>query len=375
MHRTAGKVHAGQHGFGDVLTFQRQIFACNIGHFVHRAGKFQHSSVYGALQPMAGFQHHDPTGHLHGDFSNRELIQKPLQNAVQRFGSHCYAVDGHDRPLVGILQLGGQLVGGITVRVSTVQQNDVGLTDGLQFGDDAALGLAVVFPRQVGHAAVGGDNDAHGCMLTDNAPCAGLGRQVKGHLVVKPGAFHQAGGVLFLMAEGTVHHVAHAVDKPCPEAAAAGKLDIDCLLRDELRLGGHDGAACGALGQFIVGAGTLGFVLDMRQQKQLGEALDKGAFACAHRPHHANINIAAGPARDILVDLFLRHGVSSFTKRRESAGRCSRWSGPGVRYRRSPSGWRRPSLWRGRGSAWQYQRCAPLPAHSTGTAPGHLCHR
>ena len=85
-------------------------------------------------------------GHLHGDFSNRELIQKPLQNAVQRFGSHCYAVDGHDRPLVGILQLGGQLVGGITVRVSTVQQNDVGLTDGLQFGDDAALGLAVRFP-------------------------------------------------------------------------------------------------------------------------------------------------------------------------------------------------------------------------------------
>ena len=40
----------------------------------------------------------------------------------------------------------------------------------------------------------------------------------------------------------------------------------------------------------------------MRQQKQLGEALNKGAFACAHRPHHANEDVAAGAGSYLAAD-------------------------------------------------------------------------
>ena len=97
-------------------------------------------------------------------------------------------------------------------------------------------------------------------MLTDDTPRAGLGCQVKRDFVVEPGAFYQARGVLFLMAEGTVHHVTHTVDKPCAEAATARKFNIDRLFRNEFRLGRHDRTACGALRQFVVGAGALGFV-------------------------------------------------------------------------------------------------------------------
>ena len=102
-------------------------------------------------------------------------------------------------------------------------------------------------------------------MLPDNLARASFGGKVKGDLLREPGAFDQPRSLVLLMPESAVHHIANAVDKPCPEAAAARKLNFDSFFRDKLRLCGHNGAPGGRLGQLIPGAGAAGLVFDARQ--------------------------------------------------------------------------------------------------------------
>ena len=207
-------------------------------------------------------------------------------------------------------QLSSKAAGIRAVRVGAVQQDDIGLSDGVQLGKDAALRLQISLPRQVGNRAVRCDNEPDRGMLPDDAACAGLGCQIERHLVVEPGAFDKARRFVFLMAQRAVHHVAHTVDEPCPEAAAARKLDPNRLLGDKLRFGGHDGAPGSGLGQLIMGTGPACFVFDAGQQHKLCKALDEGAFAAAHRPHNTEVDVPAGALGYVLVDLFLCHGCT-----------------------------------------------------------------
>ena len=206
-----------------------------------------------------------------------------------------------------LAQLRCQLAGFVAVRLGAVDQNDIGLADLVQLGKNALLRLAVGFARQIGNRAVGGHNNAHRGVFADDPPGAGFGGKVKGNLLVKPRAFDQTRGFVFLVAQSPLHHIAHAVDQPCAEFHPVRKLHRHGFFGDEFRLGGHNGAPGGRLGQFVLRAGAAGFVLDMRQQHKLRKALDKAAFAGAHRTDDPQIDIPACALGDILVELFLCH--------------------------------------------------------------------
>lgn len=89
-------------------------------------------------------------------------------------------------------QLSGKAAGILAVRVGAVQQDDIGLADGVQFGKDAALRLQISLPRQVGNRAVRCDNETDRGMLPDDAARAGLGCQIERYLMVEPGTFDKA---------------------------------------------------------------------------------------------------------------------------------------------------------------------------------------
>ena len=83
-------------------------------------------------------------------------------------------------------QLSGKTAGILAVRVGAVQQDDIGLADGVQLGKDAALRLQISLPRQVGNRAVRCDNETDRGMLPDDAARAGLGCEIERYLVVEP---------------------------------------------------------------------------------------------------------------------------------------------------------------------------------------------
>src|SRR5690606_27078653 len=79
----------------------------------------------------------------------------------------------------------------------------------------------------------------------------------------------------------------------------------------EKGLGGHDGAAGAALGQFILGALPGVGVTDFRHDQQVHEPLYKGGFPRADRPDDAEVDAAPGALGDVLKELELFHGMPS----------------------------------------------------------------
>ena len=188
------------------------------------------------------------------------------------------------------------------VGVGTVEQDDKGLAQRFQLVDDPLFCRDVVFAGYLADGSVGGDDDADGGVIPDDLAGASLGGEVEGDFLVEPGAFDHPGLVILLMAHGSLHHVAHAVDEPDAALSPALQRQRHRRLRDKLGLGGHDGAPRCRLGQLIAGAELRVLRADGWQHQLFHKLLDEGALARAHRPHHANEDVAAGAGSYLAAD-------------------------------------------------------------------------
>ena len=240
-----------------------------------------------------------------------ELVEHRLQYGGHRVLVQLQAIDSHAVDLVPGGDVLGDGLGPVAPGVGGVQQNDEGLSQLLQLPDHPLLRLQVVLPGDVGDGAVGGDDDADGGVLSDDLPGADLRRLGHGDLVVVPGGSDHPGGVVLHLADGSLHHVAHAVDKPHGAVSPVRQLDLGGLLRDELGLGGHDGPAGAALGQLIPGPLLPVHVIDVGDHLGLHEPFDERGLPGAHGAHHTDINIPSGAGGDILIDTGI-HSIPSF---------------------------------------------------------------
>ena len=254
---------------------------------------------------MAVFQHSHPARQGKIQLLHREFVQHLPQNIAQRRGIQINAAHRQNSVVIIPCHALGQLSGLRGIRVGAVEQNDVGFAQRVQFFDDAFFCGCIACTRNVADCAVGGDHDADGGVLADDLAGAGLGGKVEGHLVVEPRTFYHAGLCVLLVAHGPFHHVAHAVDEPHPALAAAFQLQWHGCFRDELRLGGHDGAPRRRLGQLVPGTFPRSRRADGRQHQLLHKPLDKGGFAAAHRAHHTDVDISAGACADLAADAIL----------------------------------------------------------------------
>lgn len=182
-----------------------------------------------------------------------------------------------------------------------VHQHHKGLPQLLQFPDDPLLRLQIVAAGNVRDAAVGGDHDAHGGVVADDLPGPQLRRLRHGDLMVIPRGHDHPGRQILELPHGTGNHVPHAVDEPHGEGGAVRQTHLCGLLRYELWLGGHNGAAGAALGQLVSGPLPSVVVFNIGQHLRLHKPFDEGGFSCADRPHHADIDAAAGTGCHILI--------------------------------------------------------------------------
>ena len=257
------------------------------------------------LQPVAVFQHRDPARQGKIQLPHRKFVQNLPQDAAKCLRVQIHAAHRQNGVVVVPGHALGQLLRLRGFRVGAVEQDDVGLAQSIQFFHDALLGSGIALPRDVAHRTVGCDHDADGGMFTDHLAGARLGGKIEGNLVVEPWALDHAGLVVFLVSHGPLHHVAHTVDEPHPALAAALQLQGHSRFRDEFRLGGHDGTACGRLRQLVPGTFPDCRRADGRQHQLLHETLDEGGFAAAHRAHHPNVDISAGACADLTADAIL----------------------------------------------------------------------
>ena len=186
--------------------------------------------------------------------------------------------------------------------IHAVQQYCKGLSQFLQFFDDALLALGVFFPRQIGDAAVCGDDQANGGVLRNDFSCAHFCCHIERHFLVEPGGMHHSGLFVFDVSQRTGDNITHTVDHAQPHVRIVSQRQFYRILRDELRLGSHDGSSGGGLGQFICGAFFPRFVRNMRNDQLFHESFDEGGFSGADWADDADINVTAGAAGDVLID-------------------------------------------------------------------------
>ena len=307
-HTAGGKVCPCHRRALHSLAFQRRSVRSGgqILHAGHPLCQLHGGCVYLRLQPVPGFQHGHPAGQSKIQLLHRELVQHPPQDLPQHGGVQVHtAYRQHGAAVVPRHAL-SQLPGLRRVRVGAVEQDDIGLAQRFQFGDDPPFRLCVARPGDIADRAVGGDHYPDGGVLTDHLAGAGLCGKVKGHLLLEPRAFDHAGLCVLLVPHGTLHHVAHAVDQPHPARPAALQLQGHGGLRDEFWLSGHDGAPRCRLRQLVPGTFPGGGRAGHGGQHQLlHEPLDKGGFAAAHRAHHTDVDIPAGACADLATDAVL----------------------------------------------------------------------
>ena len=261
-----------------------------------------HRLVYAGFDGVVRRQSLHPGRQEQVQLPQGKFIQQPLQQLRDLLLPQLQTVHRQAADVIPPLDVRCHGLGPGALGLGGVQQHHKGLAKLLQLPDHPLLGLQIVLPGDLRDAAVGGDHDAHGGVVADDLPGAQLRRLGHGDLVVVPGGHHHPGRQVLILAHSAGHHIPHAVDEPHGERDPLLHADLHRLLRHELGFGGHDGAAGAALGQLIPGPVPAVAVLDIGQHLGLHKALDEGGFSGAHRPHHADVNAAAGPGRHILIN-------------------------------------------------------------------------
>jgi len=144
-------------------------------------------------------------------------------------------------------------------------------------------------------------------MLGYNLSRADLSRLFKGNIIIKPRGADHPRHIVFHVAGSAPHHIAYAIHHPDPDLRPFLQRKYSRFIGDEFRLGGHDGGPCSALGQFVRKPRFFMLIRHTRQHQHIHKAFDEGGFACAHRPNHANINIAICPLGNIPIQLNSLH--------------------------------------------------------------------
>ena len=241
------------------------------------------------------------------DLTDRELEQQCREDPLDGILVHHRAVDGDGGSAVAAAERICQRRSGSALGRCRVQQNDKGLARSGQLGGNALLRRYVILPVDVADRAVGRDQYADRTVVGDDLLRAQLRRVAEGHLALAPRGTHHALAVFLDIAHRALDDIAHTVDHPHAQSGVVLERNRDGVLGHKLRLGSHDGAPRGALGQLVDGALAQVLVRDVRHHERIHESLDESGFTRADGSHHADIDIPARAALYILINAFWFH--------------------------------------------------------------------
>ena len=132
---------------------------------------------------------------------------------------------------------------------------------------------------------------------------AELRRALEGHRLVGPWSVDHTRAVLLGIAARAVDHIAHAVNQPHPHMRIVAQIYLDSLVRDELRLGGHNRPARRRLRKLISGAHRLMLISDIGDYEVIHKSFDERRLARADGTDYADINITVCPLGDVAVNV------------------------------------------------------------------------
>ena len=231
----------------------------------------------------------------------RERIQDFGQKSRQHAFRHMQQIDDHRFDAVCRFNLFRRFLRQIAIRISRIQQHNIGFA-GFLYGLHALrFRFRIVFPRDIGNRAVRQNHDPDGGMVLDHLACSDLRRPLERNLLLVPRCADHARFAFFLRPDRAGHQKAHAVYEPHAGGHRFVQTDLDRFIRNKLRLCRHDRFARSALRQFVDQAISCRFVFNIRYHQKLGKTFDESGFSGSHGTDHAEIDIPLRPFQHISV--------------------------------------------------------------------------
>ncbi|MNZ84890.1 hypothetical protein D3C78_1036610 [compost metagenome] len=140
-------------------------------------------------------------------------------------------------------------------------------------------------------------------MLLDDLTGPDFCRFLKRNWLLKPRCRDHSWSILILVAFSAFYSVTHTVYQSNVNLKPFRNLDLDCVVRHELRFSGHNCFACCALRKLIHSSYPICLIRDVRQDNCFHEALDKCRFPRANRADDAKINVSAGTLGNVLENI------------------------------------------------------------------------
>ena len=263
----------------------------------------RHILVHLLFEPMRVRQAHKPARHTNPHILDREFKQRRLNDARDIVAVELKAVRRDCRHAVFSLDFRLDRLclgrGGI----SRVHDHDKGLVYARQLLNHTPLRVNIGAAIQVGDAAVAGHYEPDIGMVENDLFRAELRRALEGHRLVGPGGVDHTRAVLLGITARAVDHVAHAVNQPHPHMRIVAQIYLDSLVRDELRLGGHNRPARRRLRKLISGAHRLMLISDIGDYEVIHKSFDERRLARADGTDYADINITVCPLGDVAVNV------------------------------------------------------------------------
>ena len=252
----------------------------------------------------------DPARQIHVQLGKRKFAQCRFQNFGNIVLRQLQTVHAHAARAVFLADRSAKRSGTLRARVGAVENNGERLSDLLQLADHTLLRRDIILAGYLADRTVARDDKPDGGMLGDYLIGSLLRRFGQRDLVIEPRRCHHALHAVLKLPGSALDHIANTVDEPHGKVGLLAQTDRYGFLRNEFRLGGHDGAPRSRLRQFVPRPCFHCLILQPRQNHQFHKLFNESALPGAHRANHTNIDIASGAAGNVSIQASGLHGHS-----------------------------------------------------------------
>ncbi len=134
----------------------------------------------------------------------------------------------------------------------------------------------IVGTLNITDGAVRSHYNPDGGMIYNDLPGPYFGRLFEGYLIVKPGSSYHTRLFILFVTQCPFNCIPHTVNQTSLKAQALLRGYFDGFVGDEFGFGGCDGFPSTTLGKFIYSPFPIIYVLDIGDDHELHETLDKG---------------------------------------------------------------------------------------------------
>ena len=242
-----------------------------------------------------------PFGVIHGYLTHGKIRKYKLEDAEDVLFVEPCTVYKRRRDIVFCFKLKRKRFGFGRIRMRAVYDDHERLAGFPELARDPLLGIDEIIPCNIAERSVRGDKYPDRRVIAYHTARSLLRRLFKRLRRLVPRGMHHADLSVLLRAERGRNKVPHAVYHLHFQRSARRQHHRRRLIRNELRLCGHDRTPARGLRKLVAELSPLILALHPREHRAFDKSFDKRALTRTHGARHTYHKLAVCPVGDIVI--------------------------------------------------------------------------